>query len=270
VSAVVLLIAANEALVYGAATLLARGRPERVDSLAFAFARSVPGVLWAGLVSSTTLGFAAVASARIHGRKIAHRLRIAPSRASLAGLGAAIAGTLALGLASGSVADLVGLGGSGSMNTITQILALASAPQVAAALVTMAILPAVAEETLFRGLLQGILVGQLGRWPGIVMTAACFGLVHMDAVQGSLAVILGLFLGWTAEHLRGIGPGMLAHAINNAVFILTSAGCRAGCPSRGTLWVLAATGLGAWSAATAVLRRSVALANSMPAPASRT
>ncbi|MGA2447337.1 MAG: CPBP family intramembrane glutamic endopeptidase [Polyangiaceae bacterium] len=270
VSAWAVLIAANGALVHAAATILARGRSEGVNAQSFAFARSVPGVLWAGLVSSAALGLVAVASARLHGPGIGKRLRIGPSKASIAGASAAAAGTLALSLASGSLADVMGLGDRGSMDAIAQILALASVPQIAASLITMAILPALAEEVLFRGLLQGLLVGPLGRWTAIAITAACFGLVHMDAVQGTLAAILGLFLGWTAERLGGIGPGVLAHAINNAVFILTSVGCRAGCPSRGTLWMLLSIGLGIWLAATMVLRRPVALVHAVPARASRT
>jgi membrane protease YdiL (CAAX protease family) len=258
-AAVVLLFASNMALVYGAAGVLAHGRADRIDSLASEFARSVPGILCAGFVSSAALGLTALASARLQGRRIIDRLRLGPSRTSLAGTAAAVAGTLGLGLASGSLADLLGLGRTSSMNTIARVLAHASMPQVGGALLTIAILPAVAEETLFRGLIQGLFVARLGRWTGIVVAAALFGLVHLDVVQGTLAAVVGLFLGWVAERLGGIRPGMLAHAVNNALFILTSIAPTADCPSRRTLWVLAAAGSFGWAAAIMVLRHSAAV-----------
>ena len=264
VSAVVLLVTAESALVYGVAGVVAHGRADRIDAIASEFARSVPGILCAGFVSSAALGLTALASARIQGKRIIDRLRLGPSSASLAGTAAAIAGTFGLGLASGSVADLLGVGRTGSMNTIARMLAHASMPQVGGALLTIAVLPAVAEETLFRGLLQGLFVARLGRWTGIAVTAALFGLVHFDVVQGTLAAVVGLFLGWMAERLGGIRPGMLAHAVNNALFVVTSTAPSADCSSRRTLWVLAATGALGWVAATMVLRRCAAAPKKVP------
>jgi len=264
VFAFVLLIAGDTALVYGAAHVLARGRADQVDTLASEFARSVPGMLCVGLVSSAILGLTALISARVQGRRIAGRLRLTRSRATISGTAATVAGTVGLGLSSGSLADLLGVGRTGSMNTIAGVLAHATLPQVGGAVLTIAILPALAEETLFRGLIQGLFVARLGRWPGIVVSAACFGLIHLDIVQGTLAAVVGLFLGWTAERLGGIRPAMLAHAVNNGLFILTSIVPDADCSSPRILWVLAATGAAAWGASVMLLRLPVAVAKNVP------
>lgn len=144
VVAFVLLIVGDAALVYGAAHVLAHGRADQVDTLASEFARSVPGMLCVGLVSSAILGFTALISARLQGRRIASRLRLARSRATFAGAAATVAGTVGLGLASGSIADLLGVGRTGSMETIARVLAHATLPQVGGAFLTIAILPALA------------------------------------------------------------------------------------------------------------------------------
>jgi membrane protease YdiL (CAAX protease family) len=254
-SAALLLVVAEPALVYVAAHFLPQGRARGVAAAASEFARSVPGILCATLASSTVLGLTAWASARLQGGRVAVNLRIGPSRGSLAGTAATVVGTVGLGLASGSAADLLGVGRSGSMNTMATVLSHASGLQIVGAMVTIAILPAVAEESLFRGLLQGLLVRRLGRWAGIVAASALFGLIHFDLVQGVLAALIGLFLGWAAERLDGIRPGMLAHAVNNGLFVLTSIGPNAECTPPRTVWELGAAGGIAWAVAWRVLRR---------------
>ncbi len=129
-SAALLLVVAEPALVYGAAHFLPQGRARGVAAAASEFARSVPGILCATLASSTVLGLTAWASARLQGGRVAVNLRIGPSRGSLAGIAATVVGTVGLGLASGSAADLLGVGRSGSMNTMATVLSHASGLQI--------------------------------------------------------------------------------------------------------------------------------------------
>ncbi|MDA7085838.1 CPBP family intramembrane metalloprotease [Pseudomonas sp. SA3-5] len=58
-----------------------------------------------------------------------------------------------------------------------------------------------AEELLFRGLLQTYLVGWLGSWPGILMTALLFGAVHAP-FSPLFAVVAGI---------AGLGYGLVFH-----------------------------------------------------------
>jgi hypothetical protein len=81
--------------------------------------------------------------------------------------------------------------------------------------------------------MQTRLVQRVGRWPGILISAALFGLIHADPVQGPLAFLLGIFLGWTAEVLGGIRPSIAAHAVNNAVFVAAASLGGAGVESGG-------------------------------------
>ena len=260
-AAIVLLFAANLAFVFGAGLVMAHGHSEQIRYIGFEFARSDIGVVCGGLVSSATLGLTALASARMQGTHVTARMRLGPSRASVLGLACAVVGTVGLALSLGSVAELLGVARGSSMHDIARTLSRASLRHVAAALVTLAILPSLAEEALFRGLLQGMLVARLGRAAAIVASASLFGAVHVDPVQGLLAACVGIYLGWTAERFGGIRPGMVAHAVNNGVFIMTSVTAGLELAWRRDQFVLAAAGAGAWLFAMFVQRSPAAVTN---------
>jgi membrane protease YdiL (CAAX protease family) len=112
------------------------------------------------------------------------------------------------------------------MEDIASSLSHATPLVFALAILLVGVLPGIAEETFFRGLMQTRLASRLGRWPGILITAFLFGLIHADRVQSPLAFGLGIFLGWTVECLGGIRPSVLAHAVNNALFV--TAACLGG------------------------------------------
>lgn len=84
--------------------------------------------------------------------------------------------------------------------------------------VVVALIPAVAEESLFRGFLLGGLEPRWGRWATIAGTAVAFGLVH-GSTRAPTATALGLLLGWIASRSRSAVPTMVAHAAANAVAI---------------------------------------------------
>lgn len=81
---------------------------------------------------------------------------------------------------------------------------------------TLCILPALGEELLFRGALQG-LMRPCGSAAAIFGPALLFALLHMDLAQGITAFAGGVFLGWMVERTGSILPGMLLHLINNTI-----------------------------------------------------
>jgi membrane protease YdiL (CAAX protease family) len=180
---------------------------------------TVPGVMGAAVASSSVFALVAAAGAWLTERSFVAPLRLGRSRATPGGVAAAAAGTLGLSVALGEGADLLGLGNGGKMGQIASALAQLSPAQVLLAVGSLAVLPAIAEEAFFRGLLQTRLVASWGRWPGVAATAAAFGLVHFDPVQGTVAFAAGLFLGWVAERLGGIRPTVAAHFANNALSV---------------------------------------------------
>lgn len=85
--------------------------------------------------------------------------------------------------------------------------------------VTLCILPALGEELLFRGALQG-LMRPCGSAAAVFGPALLFALLHLDVAQGLTAFLCGMFLGWLAERTGSVLPGMLLHLLNNSIAFL--------------------------------------------------
>lgn len=196
-----------------------RGNVSRLPDEATRFALSAPGLMGAAFVGATALLLVAWVSARWMGGGLAARLRTGPSRASPPGIAAAIVGTAGLSLACGSAAQLVHVGQGNVMNALAESLHHLGPGAYLAAVASIGIVPAIGEESFFRGLMQTRLAQRWPRWVAIVATSAAFGLLHLDPVQGTLAFAVGLYLGWIAERFASIRPGVAAHAVNNVLFV---------------------------------------------------
>lgn len=86
--------------------------------------------------------------------------------------------------------------------------------------VAVAILVPIAEEMVFRGAILRRLLDLTGnekRWIAIVTSAALFGLVHGNMLQGLNAFAMGLMLGWMYVRTRSIVPGVVMHLTNNSL-----------------------------------------------------
>lgn len=81
----------------------------------------------------------------------------------------------------------------------------------------------VVEEILFRGLVLRGLMGRLSFWPSALLCSGLFGLLHAPtALAGAPALVLqtaalGLVLCLLARRTGRLAPGMLVHALHNAV-----------------------------------------------------
>jgi sodium transport system permease protein len=94
-----------------------------------------------------------------------------------------------------------------------------------AILLALAVVPAVAEEFFFRGYLLGAMRGRVAAWLAIGLTAVVFGLFHAS-VGGLIAVervlastLLGVALGWVCWTTASVFPGMVLHALSNALML---------------------------------------------------
>ena len=82
--------------------------------------------------------------------------------------------------------------------------------------VIVGILGPVVEEFIFRGLVQRRLRDyNLGKWPAVLITAALFGIYHLNFVQGIFAFVIGLVLGLLYEKYGVLWIPILAHMVNN-------------------------------------------------------
>jgi len=78
-----------------------------------------------------------------------------------------------------------------------------------------------AEEFLFRGLFQASLERTIGRWPGILIAALCFGLLH-GRVRFIPVTLLGLLMGYMVMRTNSLPAGLLAHSLNNLAVLSLS------------------------------------------------
>jgi membrane protease YdiL (CAAX protease family) len=229
------------------------------------FALSATGLMASATVAAVVLLAVAGVSARLRGPDIAEQLRLRSSRASGVGFLAAVTGMAGLSVACGALNEVLGDKSSVVMSTLARALAAPSPARFIWAMGAVAIVPGIAEETFFRGLVQTRLAQRWGRWPGIIGSAAAFGLFHVEPLQGSFALVAGLFLGWASDRLGGVRPTVLSHAANNALFVAFAAFANASeTSSRWLTRGLIAAGVLVCIGSVAVLRRPVALVRPGP------
>lgn len=88
------------------------------------------------------------------------------------------------------------------------------------ALVLVALVPAVCEELLFRGVLMSGLSAGARRWTVIGVSAVIFGVFHFVIFKFAVTTALGIVLGYLCWQSRSVFPAMLAHALHNSMSIL--------------------------------------------------
>lgn len=85
-------------------------------------------------------------------------------------------------------------------------------------IVVMAVLPALLEETLFRGCVLRVL-RPYGDWFAIAVSAVLFGLMHGNIIQIPFALIVGIALGWLYVSTDNIWLPIAVHFANNTLSV---------------------------------------------------
>jgi membrane protease YdiL (CAAX protease family) len=145
-------------------------------------------------------------------------LYLAPRRTLIA---AALGVSFPLYVLSASV--LVLLGDGKAVGGLPQGLSGAAAPSTLALTglwLAYALLPAIAEELLYRGLIQPALAARWGPVWGIGVTAMLFAATHMEAAGVIPRVVMGVWFGWLAWRSGSLWASTWAHAWNNTWAVL--------------------------------------------------
>ena len=82
-----------------------------------------------------------------------------------------------------------------------------------------ALIPAIAEELMFRGAMQSLL-SEFGTSVSIVTTAVCFSIIHMDISNIAGSFIFGLFCGYLTYSFTSLIPAFLVHLICNSCYLV--------------------------------------------------
>lgn len=150
-------------------------------------------------------------------------LRLVPGRETGRAVGVMVAGMLALGLALDALVSLAGLADRGALTAIRRTLADAAGVELFGAVLIIGVLAGAAEEVFFRGHMQTRLAARWGGPRAVVVTAACFALLHLEWLHVALAFGLGLYLGFVTELSGSVLPALVCHVVNNVAFILLTA-----------------------------------------------
>lgn len=103
---------------------------------------------------------------------------------------------------------------------VSAIISMRSVGDFVLALIIMAFLPALCEETMFRGGLQNFLSRAIGvPWVAIILVSILFSLAHLSFYGFFSRVFLGIVLGAIYHYSGKLWLSILAHFINNALAI---------------------------------------------------
>lgn len=101
--------------------------------------------------------------------------------------------------------------------TYSLLVATKTVPELFFVIVVVAFIPAIAEEFLFRGLVQRSLERSIGTWRGVVWTGLIFGAYHFNPFSFVPLAILGVYLGFLTMRSGSIWMSVIAHFFNNAM-----------------------------------------------------
>ncbi|MCP4605528.1 MAG: CPBP family intramembrane metalloprotease [Proteobacteria bacterium] len=80
--------------------------------------------------------------------------------------------------------------------------------------------PSIGEELFFRGLVLRSFRADMSAWPAVALSSILFGIMHMDALQGLGAFLIGIYLGFVVLVTGSVWPAVAAHAVNNLLCAL--------------------------------------------------
>jgi hypothetical protein len=196
--------------------------PEHHDRLEAVF-REPPVFLPMLLATQAVLLVAALSAAYLSPTPLRRRLRLGRPALPWYGYPVVCVGTLALGVTFGVLIELLGFGDHGVLKEFERAIAGMRGGLLVAAAAVIGLAPGFGEEFLFRGYIQTRLRQRWPRLLALVVTSLLFGLLHLDPVQSTMAVFLGLWLGEIADRTGSIWPAVIAHAFNNAAATVLSA-----------------------------------------------
>lgn len=151
----------------------------------------------------------------------ARRLGLGRSRLSWGQLGLLALGTLGLSFALDGVLEWTRLRESSVLAELDETLASAPASALPLLIGSLVLAPALGEELMCRGLVQRGLELRWGAPAAILLSGCFFGALHLEPIHGTVAALLGLYLGSVAWLAASIRASIACHLVNNGVAVLT-------------------------------------------------
>jgi uncharacterized protein len=139
------------------------------------------------------------------------------------GLGVGVVGTIGAYALNATLVTLVGAEDPVEQDLLNEVLA--GGRGTVLALFVAVIMAPLVEETLFRGVLFQALRRRLGLWPGALLSALVFTVIHVEIVFSQPVALaglfsLGVFLAWAFHRTGSLLVPILGHAVFNGVSVL--------------------------------------------------
>lgn len=192
--------------------------PEKLAAAAMEFVTSPESLVLNSFLSSSV--FILVPLGAVFLRRTTVKERLRARRAPALWTGVFVIGLLCLSTGIDSAYALLGLSDMGTIGLVTSGIEEASRLTISLAVITIGLGAGIGEELFFRGFMQTRLRERWGPWPAIGVTAAAFGIVHLDPFHVIFAFVVGLALGWITEVTGSILPAIIAHVVNNSLWVV--------------------------------------------------
>lgn len=185
----------------------------------------IPALLFALLPTQAGMIAIPLLAARWSKEPMKQRLGLTPQSGRKLGFfktASLAAFTIGTALTAGIVAMLF-LGEPGN-NVLSNAMSVHSLWQLTLVSIVISAIPALVEETLFRGYIQRRLLQRWSPAAAITVSSLLFAAMHVDSLQHIIAVIpVGFLVGLLAYRTNSIRPGMLVHALHNTGCVAISA-----------------------------------------------
>lgn len=168
-------------------------------------------------VGSLAFGSLALAGGLLSPHGIVDALGLTRGKLRGGGLVAAALGLLGLSFALDAAIRAGGLREASVLHDVDVALAGARGGEVALAILGIAFGPGICEELLLRGLVLRGLARRMGPALAVLISSLAFGVLHLDAVQGGAALLLGIYLGVVALADGSTRAPIVCHVVNNLV-----------------------------------------------------
>ncbi|MBW1696468.1 MAG: CPBP family intramembrane metalloprotease [Deltaproteobacteria bacterium] len=108
----------------------------------------------------------------------------------------------------------------GYFETIVDFFTLKSGESLAWALFCMALIPALFEEALFRGILLRSALVRMRPPAAIVGVGAAFALFHLDIWHAPVLCLIGMLITWIAIRTASLWPAVVFHLVHNSLSLI--------------------------------------------------
>lgn len=212
------IIAVLPVFVYGILSLASPSASAAGDDLSYILSFAVPQLLYPILTALASVFMVTVAK-----RKVKNTVKIsnAPAVDTLLAVGAFLGiGTVGSYISEFITNFIISLGVP--VPDMEEYIPSPESPlQFALYLIVIAIMPAICEEFIFRGVICG-LIKEYNKTAAIILSALAFSLVHATVQQIPFAFLMGLFLGYLYVKYDTLLIGIILHFINNFISCIFS------------------------------------------------